>query len=642
MHNLKDPSIEQLQALEAENERLRLKLAQLEHTELELRRQKDLWQTIFDHLPIMVNVATPDGKIEAVNRACQRTLGWTSDELVDQTGDSLTRAFFPDPEIRRRAYSTINEGKAEWTDLPLVTKDGHLIETTWMNVHLPDGRWIGAGLELTGQRRAERALEESEDRFRAIYEHGRLGIAVADLLGGLKFVNPSFQRLLGYEESELVGRNFREFTFASDLLVEEVCVQEMIVGNRDHYEIEKRYIRKNGEVIWVAVLAAVLHDHTGKPAYGLAMVRDINERKRGEEMLRRTQAYLAEAERLSHIGTWALYHVNRQLIFWSEEHFHIFGFDPSDGIPSMDRIVARVHSGDADALAIFESALSEGRDYETEYRIVLPDGSVRNILSIGHPIRNEAGEIVEFSGVAMDVTERKKFERQLQESFSQLRALATQFNRIREDEGRRIARELHDELGSSLTSLKWDLEAVEQSFSPPEAVVDRNSLRARLRRMTELANSTIRTVKRISSELRPVILDDLGLCEAVEWETQNFQERTGIQCHFEFTGENSRFSREQATAIFRIIQEALTNILRHAQATCVRIKIEESGCEILLRIADDGRGISPEQATGPRSLGLLGMRERAHLVGGSVEITGQPGQGTEVNVRLPRSDVALG
>ena len=153
--------------------------------------------------------------------------------------------------------------------------------------------------------------------------------------------------------------------------------------------------------------------------------------------------------------------------------------------------------------------------------------------------------------------------------------------------------------------------------------------------MTSLIETTIHSLRRISSELRPTLLDDLGLVAAIEWQAQQFESHTGIICQCDCFLDNGDLTQDQATALFRIVQEAMTNVLRHAQASQVNIALEEEAGEFVLRVRDDGRGITEEERTGLRSLGLMGMRERAHLIGGTVEITGVAGKGTVLTVRVP-------
>jgi signal transduction histidine kinase len=217
-------------------------------------------------------------------------------------------------------------------------------------------------------------------------------------------------------------------------------------------------------------------------------------------------------------------------------------------------------------------------------------------------------------------------------SLDQLRALASRLNSVREEEGTRIAREIHDELGSTLTALKWEIEGLVPLVPNEDPAVHK-----RLAAMMRLADSIIHSARRIASELRPSILDDLGLLEAIESQVQEFQARTGIVSSFDSTLDTVPLNREQSVAVFRIVQEALTNVLRHANATRVDIAADEEAGEFILTIRDNGKGIADEVKSRPLSLGLLGMRERAHLVGGTIAITGTPGKGTTVTLRIPIS-----
>lgn len=238
-------------------------------------------------------------------------------------------------------------------------------------------------------------------------------------------------------------------------------------------------------------------------------------------------------------------------------------------------------------------------------------------------------------GTVQDTTERKQAEEQLKASSAQLRALSERLRKAKEEEGIRIARELHDELGSALTSLKWSLLLLDKAYDGDNNSQGNSDARVRIEEMVGLVDATVNTVRRISSELRPGVLDDLGLVSAIEWHAQQFQEQTGIVCQFESLAENVELDREQATVVFRILQEAMTNILRHAQATKVNILIEEEEGEFVLEITDNGRGITESERLGIRSLGLLGMRERANSIGASIVITGTTGRGTKLIVRLP-------
>lgn len=226
--------------------------------------------------------------------------------------------------------------------------------------------------------------------------------------------------------------------------------------------------------------------------------------------------------------------------------------------------------------------------------------------------------------------ERKRAQEQLRESHKQLRALSVYLQDVREEERTRIAREVHDELGQALTGLKLQLTWM-ISRLPKDSRELRDNAKAMLRHIDE----TIQTIRRIATELRPGILDT-GLLAALEWQAREFSKRTGIRCHVHTRLKNTEWDQELNTAFFRILQETLTNVIRHANASQVDIWLEENSAEILMEVTDNGRGISAAQIRDFKSLGLLGMRERAALLGGEVQWEGKPGEGTTVTVRIPR------
>jgi PAS domain S-box-containing protein len=233
--------------------------------------------------------------------------------------------------------------------------------------------------------------------------------------------------------------------------------------------------------------------------------------------------------------------------------------------------------------------------------------------------------------VCRDVTERMKAKEALRHSEQQLHALVARMNTVREDEAKRIARELHDDLGQKLTALEMELADLETKL--PGATPGQQ---AQIARMHTMVGDTIVTVQTISSELRLGQLDVLGLTAAIDWQLKEFSRQFAIPCRVTRLDEIANLSDAQSTAVFRILQEALTNIVRHAGATEVEISLQAGPAELRLMVRDNGRGISAAELSDRKSIGLLGMRERAQIVGGEVTVTGMPGAGTTVLVRLPR------
>ena len=197
-----------------------------------------------------------------------------------------------------------------------------------------------------------------------------------------------------------------------------------------------------------------------------------------------------------------------------------------------------------------------------------------------------------------------------------------------------LARDIHDELGQALTGLKMDLSRL--SRKPPE---QQSILTEQLKSMGKLVDDTIQVIREICTRLRPGVLDDLGLIAAIEWQVEDFEKRTQIQCELSSRLEDSHLDRDLSTTIFRILQETLANIFRHARATQAKISIEEDAGAILLIVEDNGKGITESEVSDPKSLGLLGMHERALLFGGEVQISGNSGKGTRVMVRIPSRHV---
>jgi len=225
--------------------------------------------------------------------------------------------------------------------------------------------------------------------------------------------------------------------------------------------------------------------------------------------------------------------------------------------------------------------------------------------------------------------ENRKAQERLMRSHDQLRALTGHLQFVREEERTRIAREVHDELGQSLTGLKIDL-----SWLLGKVASDR-ALQRKIRAMSADVDNTIQTVRRIATELRPGVLDSLGLAAAIEWQAMDFQESTGIPCEVKIEVKEAIWDREFSTTCFRIFQETLTNIIRHANATRVFVRLSQVDHELVLTVRDNGRGILEKEIIHPRSIGLIGMRERVAQVGGQVFLFGVPGRGTTVTMRVP-------
>ena len=267
-----------------------------------------------------------------------------------------------------------------------------------------------------------------------------------------------------------------------------------------------------------------------------------------------------------------------------------------------------------------------------ESEVYRKNGSKIWISEHARAIYNSLGNLQYYEGCVEDITVRKRAEEELKSSREQLRRLSAYIESAREEERMYIAREIHDELGQMLTALKMEL------FCLNRTAKDKNLLIEKTKSMSDMIDAAIKTVKRISSALRPTLLDDLGLVAAIEWQAEEFQKRTGISCELFSDIEDLHLERNVSVAFYRILQEALTNVARHSDATLVKVtfSIKDTG-DVLLEVCDNGKGITEPQISGPQSFGLTGIRERVYLLGGEVDIRGRAATGTTLRVEIPLS-----
>jgi signal transduction histidine kinase len=263
-------------------------------------------------------------------------------------------------------------------------------------------------------------------------------------------------------------------------------------------------------------------------------------------------------------------------------------------------------------------------------------GKIIGAISLAHansiPLSEQTKRWIQtLANYVAALTERKQAEEELRNSHDQLRNLAAHLRSAVEDERKSIAREIHDELGQELSLLQLELGLVESRLR-----ADQKELRKRTKVMSKLIDSAIQTIQRISSDLRPTLLDNLGIGAAVEWQTKEFQRRTKIACEVSIIPPEIKLDQDRSTALFRILQEALTNIARHAHATSVTVVLAERNAGVELTVIDNGIGIVPERIADARSFGLIGMRERVYQLDGTVTVTGTPREGTQVRVSIPR------
>jgi PAS domain S-box-containing protein len=499
-------------------------------------------------------------------------------------------------------------------------------------------RLFGTAQDITDRKHAEALLHAKEQEFRAIVENAPDQIIRYDREFRRTYVNPAVLKAYGLPAQSLIGKPVGSVIQDAGLEVkvgELAQLRQLIAAvfeTGQLYEYEMSWPAPAGRRYYSVRFFPEL-DLNGSTVNVLAISRDITERRIAEEALKKEKEVLEK----------------------------IF-----DNIPVMIGFVGednRVKLVNPEWERTIGWTLKELQEQDVDiFAEAYPDPAYRHQVlefvtaSTGEwvdlKIRVRSGQVIDAAcavvhlsdgtrvAIAQDITERKRAEEHIRATSEQLRALSAKLQSAKEEEDIRIAREIHDEMGSTLTSLRWELDRVGKVISEAEDWSQLQELRPRIGEMIRLTDVTIGTMRRIASELRPSILDDLGLPAALEWQAQQFQARTGIICRCDCSLENIEFNPDQSTAIFRIFQEALTNVLSHAEATMVEVEARSDDGEFVVTISDNGKGITEDEKSNRLSLGILGMQERAHLIGGKLEISGTNGRGTVLTVRIPISDKA--
>ncbi|MGZ5033226.1 MAG: PAS domain-containing sensor histidine kinase [Usitatibacter sp.] len=361
------------------------------------------------------------------------------------------------------------------------------------------------------------------------------------------------------------------------------------------------------------------------------ILRDVTERVRSEEMLARSETRLRGILD-SAMDAIITVDERQHIVLFNKAAEAVFGCgrDEAIGAPLAWFIPDRFRGAHAEHLNRFAEGGTSSRRMGKQRTVM---GLRRNGEEF--PIDASISQITEqgrklFTVILRDVTERTRQEEALRHSRDEIRALGLASNSLREQEKSRVARELHDELGQALTALKLDVGWLKARAGQAD-----DEIRRKLDAMQVLLDGTVAATRRISTDLRPLVLDDLGLAAAADWLAQNFTDRTGIPCELAVGEGFEDVPDPHATTIFRVLQESLTNVAKHAQARNVEVTLTEETDRMILVVRDDGRGISPDGPRNPSSFGILGLRERAYLLGGEVSIKSSPGRGTIVEMRLP-------
>ena len=507
--------------------------------------------------------------------------------------------------------------------------------------------WHGLLMDVTEVEEAKLAKQESLILARSILESLASHIAVLDENGIVVNVNQAWRRFAeenGGETQLAEGVDYflaclNAYGDSQEIALTVVAgIKEVIAGQRPSFEVEYPCHSPRERRWFVCRVTPFLEEG---PKHVVVAHTNITALKETEERLLSRERMLAQSQIMAHVGSWELElsdlsNLNANTLRWSDECMRIFGYEPNTVEITRELFFKAV---DPDHRTRIESdiarLIADGTTYRFEHRIRRPDGTERYVEEWGEILKETENEHPRIIGTTQDITERKEAENALKKSADLLENLWSQLLQAQEDERRRIARELHDELGQSLTALKINLQQIHDGCTDGEA---------RLVDSIEISSQALQQVRGMALDLRPSILDDLGLVAALRWFVSRQAQRTGLIGRFIAEPDNLRLDLELETVCFRIVQGALTNVARHARAKSFSVELLLRPEAVLLNVRDDGVGFDLkstfQSVISGNSLGLAGMRERVEMIGGTIEFLSQPGDGTEIRMHFPHGKKA--
>jgi PAS domain S-box-containing protein len=613
-------------------------ITEQKNAEFELQESQRRLSTLMGNLPGMVyrSMNNREWTMLFVSKGCYELTGYTSDELINNNKIAYNDIIHPND--RNYVRKTVQEALKNKTSFQLEYR----IITAKNNE-----KWVweqGSGIsnndefvvlegfisDITDRKLAEEALKESEERYKGLFLHAPVGIITIDLAGSPINANKKSLEILGSPSGSetskiniLQYKSLIEAGFTSDF---KNCIKTgNIIRN------ERFYKTHWGKEVYLRYIITPIRSKNNKIVGVQCLLEDITQRKLAEEALRESEYQLRESQKVANLGSY-VYNLSNGTWKSSSILNSVFGID-EDYKTDFEGWLSIVHPEDKEMMMDYfkYNILTKHEFFNKEYRIKrINDQKKRWVHGLGELEFDDSGNVVKVIGTIQDITERKLVERSLLESEEQLRQLTIYMDSKTEEEKKRIAEEIHDGLGQLLTGLKMDLQWISKKW-PTESEI----LRDKFNSMRNIIDSSVKEVQKLSIQLRPKMLDELGLLETIQWEADQFEERTGIFCKVQFSPAEFEVDQERSSTIYRILMELLTNVYRHAQATKVHLKLEIKKNNYVLTFSDNGVGIKQEQIESKFSFGLISITERIHVWDGSIKIKGDKGKGTTCEVIIP-------
>jgi len=511
----------------------------------------------------------------------------------------------------------IESGKGYGADIRMKSKSR---EWVWISArgniveHDAQGkalRMMGTHTDISGRKRAEEALLKSSEEFRAMFEMASIGMAQCDPQTGQWLrVNQKICRITGYTAAEMLGMKVADITHPADREKDSGEFRRVVGGEVPDYRLEKRYVRKDGSVVWVNVNMTVIRDAGGKPVRTMAAIEDITERKKIEDALRENERALNEAQRIGQIGSYVT-DIASGIWVASPTLYDIFGMDSSyvTNIENWGRLMAP--GFEQEMVDYYYQVIQERGKFNKEYQVLRPrDGRTIWVSAHGEFTFDADGTPLFLKGTIQDITERRRAEEALQREVSRRQELEQEVLDIAEGEQRRIGHDLHDGICQELSGIQFVTELIAKRL--PEDLPEKDLLA----KTSDDIRKVILHTRHLSHSLAPVVLEKGDISTALAEVAASTESTFGIACSFSCPEPPRIPSSTTATHLYRIAQESIQNAIRHGKSTSIKITLQPSGANWMLQVADNGTPSGQEKMSGR---GLHIMDYRASMFGGSLQ-----------------------
>jgi PAS domain S-box-containing protein len=612
-------------------------------TENKILESEKKFRSYIDNAPTGIFLADNGARYLEVNDAACKMTGYSREELLDM---SIQDLFSKDSlEASMESFKRLADEDKISTEHEFIKKDG--TSGWWMvdAVKISRDRFLGFTTEITDRKSTEKSLRQNELKFRTVFETATDSISI-HRMSDFVFVdvNDAFCRISGFNREELIGKRPHDNELWYDEENRQRYIKELkekgYVANMD-----AKFRMKDGS-IFAALISTSIIQLDGVP-HILSYVRNINDLKKAMDKIIHSEEVFSKAFIGSPYAMVIGDLKTNKMLDVNNKFTQLLGYEKDEAVGRTPIELGIFSQEDRDRL---RGVLKrDGFVRNHVIRITTKDGQKRSLNYFAELLNiNEDQKLLT---IAEDITDRLALEEkmvsylmkkeellarqqeishELVTSREQLRSLITHREEEREEERKHISREIHDVLGQDLTALKMDIVRLSEMITD-----DQEDLLARTSSMFSKVTSTIKTVQKISSALRPEMLDSLGLQAAIEHEIITFTNNSSLKCESYFNMDDTSLDKNTALSLYRVLQESLTNIIRHAEATEVSVRLQEHGGHVVLEVNDNGRGISKDEISAPDSYGMIGMQERANLLNGFISIVGEKEKGTRVMISIP-------